>query len=332
MSIIGGCCGTTPEHIALLVDELASVEPARREPALRARLRVDLQPRRLRPGAVVPRRRRAHERQRLEEVPRGDARRRLGHHRRHGRRAGPARAATSSTCASTTSAATAPSTWPRSPAGSPPQSTAPLMVDSTEPDVVETALQCVGGKAILNSVNLEDGDDPGTRLDRFLSLAKRLRRRRRRHVHRRRRARPARARVEGRRRPGDPRHRRRPLRPGAARPLLRPARAHARHRHRGEPAATASRRSRASGASRRSCPGVNTILGLSNISFGLNPAARQALNSVFLHECQEAGLDAAIVHAARIVPINRLPEEQVETCLDLDLRPPPRRLRPAAPT
>ena len=50
--------------------------------------------------------------------------------------------------------------------------TVPLMVDSTEPDVVETALQHIGGKAILNSVNLEDGDAPGTRLDRFLALAK----------------------------------------------------------------------------------------------------------------------------------------------------------------
>ena len=52
-------------------------------------------------------------------------------------------------------------------------------------------------------------------------------------------------------------------------------------------------------------PGVSTILGLSNVSFGLNPAARQVLNSVFLHECVEAGLDAAIVHAARIVPLSR---------------------------
>ena len=50
--------------------------------------------------------------------------------------------------------------------------------------------------------------------------------------------------------------------------------------------------------------------GLSNISFGLNPAARQVLNSVFLHECQEAGLDSAIVHASKILPMNRIPEEQ----------------------
>ena len=64
-------------------------------------------------------------------------------------------------------------------------------------------------------------------------------------------------------------------------------------------------------------PGASTILGLSNISFGLKPVARHVLNSVFLHECREAGLDAAIVHAARIVPLNRVDERQREVALDL---------------
>jgi 5-methyltetrahydrofolate--homocysteine methyltransferase len=64
-------------------------------------------------------------------------------------------------------------------------------------------------------------------------------------------------------------------------------------------------------------PGVFTTLGVSNVSFGLKPAARQALNSVFLHECAAAGLDSAIVHASKIRPLNRLPDEQREVCLDL---------------
>ena len=64
-------------------------------------------------------------------------------------------------------------------------------------------------------------------------------------------------------------------------------------------------------------PGAHTTLGVSNVSFGLNPAARHALNSVFLHECVQAGLDSAIVHAGKIVPLNRLPDEQREVCLDL---------------
>jgi 5-methyltetrahydrofolate--homocysteine methyltransferase len=52
------------------------------------------------------------------------------------------------------------------------QSSLPIMLDSTEPDVIEAGLQWIGGKPILNSVNLEDGDAPGTRLDRFLTLAR----------------------------------------------------------------------------------------------------------------------------------------------------------------
>src|SRR5262249_18011525 len=64
-------------------------------------------------------------------------------------------------------------------------------------------------------------------------------------------------------------------------------------------------------------PGASTVLGLSNVSFGLKPAARHVLNSVFLHECREAGLDAAIVHAARIVPLHRIDERQREVALDL---------------
>jgi 5-methyltetrahydrofolate--homocysteine methyltransferase len=64
-------------------------------------------------------------------------------------------------------------------------------------------------------------------------------------------------------------------------------------------------------------PGVYTVLGLSNVSFGLNPAARQVLNSVFLHECVEAGLDAAIVHASKILPLAKIDERAKDVCLDL---------------
>ena len=62
---------------------------------------------------------------------------------------------------------------------------------------------------------------------------------------------------------------------------------------------------------------MQTTLGLSNISFGLKPAARQVLNSVFLHECVKAGLDSAIVHAAKIVPVARIPQEQQDVAMDL---------------
>jgi 5-methyltetrahydrofolate--homocysteine methyltransferase len=68
---------------------------------------------------------------------------------------------------------------------------------------------------------------------------------------------------------------------------------------------------------KRRFPDVQTTLGLSNISFGLNPAARVVLNSVFLNECIDAGLDSAIVHAAKIIPMARIPEEQREVALDM---------------
>src|SRR5258705_254690 len=64
-------------------------------------------------------------------------------------------------------------------------------------------------------------------------------------------------------------------------------------------------------------PGCFTILGVSNISFGLNPASRVVLNSVFLHDAVEAGLDAAIVNASKIEPLNRIGEQELKVAHDL---------------
>jgi len=64
-------------------------------------------------------------------------------------------------------------------------------------------------------------------------------------------------------------------------------------------------------------PESQTVVGLSNVSFGLNPAARVVLNSAFLHELRGAGLTAAIVHASKILPQNRIPDEQWNAALDL---------------
>jgi 5-methyltetrahydrofolate--homocysteine methyltransferase len=68
---------------------------------------------------------------------------------------------------------------------------------------------------------------------------------------------------------------------------------------------------------KRELPGCFTILGVSNISFGLNPASRVVLNSVFLHDAVEAGLDAAIVNASKIEPLNRIAERHREVAVDL---------------
>ncbi len=69
-------------------------------------------------------------------------------------------------------------------------------------------------------------------------------------------------------------------------------------------------------------PECHFMLGVSNISFGLNPAARQVLNSVFLHECMQVGMDGAIVSASKILPLAKIDEEAVKICRDLiyDLR------------
>ncbi|MBA2335061.1 MAG: homocysteine S-methyltransferase family protein, partial [Blastocatellia bacterium] len=68
---------------------------------------------------------------------------------------------------------------------------------------------------------------------------------------------------------------------------------------------------------RAELPEANIILGVSNISFGLNPAARVVLNSIFLHECVEAGMNSAIVNASKILPLNRFNEHEIEVALDL---------------
>jgi 5-methyltetrahydrofolate--homocysteine methyltransferase len=191
----------------------------------------------------------------------------------------------------------------------------PLMLDSTEPAVIEAGLQWIGGKAVLNSVNLEDGDAPGTRLDRFLSLA-------REYgaavvctcIDQEGQARTADWKLRAARAIHDLAVDRYGLEPGD---LLFDALA--------LPLSTGMEESRRDGIEtiegirriKAELPGVHTILGLSNVSFGLTPAARHVLNSVFLHECVEAGLDAAIVHAARIMPLSKIPARQLEVCLDL---------------
>jgi 5-methyltetrahydrofolate--homocysteine methyltransferase len=195
------------------------------------------------------------------------------------------------------------------------QSTAPLVIDSTEAPVVETALSWVGGRAVINSVNLEEGDDEGTRLDSFLSLAKEFgaavvctc-------IDTEGQARTAEWKLRAARAIHDIAIDRYGLRPSDL--LFDPL---------ALPLSTGMEESRRDGIEtiegihriKTELPGVYTVLGLSNVSFGLNPAARQVLNSVFLHECVEAGLDAAIVHASKILPLAKIDERAREVCLDL---------------
>jgi 5-methyltetrahydrofolate--homocysteine methyltransferase len=191
-------------------------------------------------------------------------------------------------------------------------STLPLVIDSTQTDVLEAALIRLGGRAVINSVNLEDGR---TKADVLLPLARRY---------------GAAVVVlaideEGQARTAE----------WKVRVCERVARI-AIDEYGLEahdlifdcltfPLGSGSEDLRRDAIEtldaiegvKRAVPGCHTTLGLSNVSFGLSPAARQVLNSVFLEEAIARGLDSAIVHPGRILPLHRIADEQVEVARDL---------------
>jgi 5-methyltetrahydrofolate--homocysteine methyltransferase len=190
--------------------------------------------------------------------------------------------------------------------------TLPLMLDSTQWRVMEAGLKHAGGKCILNSTNFEDGEE---RFAQVLDLA-------RRHgaavvvgtIDEEGMARSADRKFEIAKREYDL----------ATRKYGIPA-----HNLFFDPLAlpisTGLEDDRKSGAEtiegirriKTELPGCHAILGVSNVSFGLSPAARQVLNSVFLHYAVEAGLDAAIVNASKILPLNRIGEREREVAREL---------------
>jgi 5-methyltetrahydrofolate--homocysteine methyltransferase len=195
------------------------------------------------------------------------------------------------------------------------QVTLPIFLDSTEPQVIEAGLKLLGGRSVINSINLEEGTGEDSRLMRNLALARKY---------------------------------------GAAcvalaidekgqattkgwklevcKRLAEIARKEAGLQHSDLifdalvfPITTGMEEQRRAAletietvrAIKQEIPGAFTSLGISNVSFGLSPAARQVLNSVFLHEAIEAGLDAAIVSPAQILPMSRIDQRQREVALDL---------------
>jgi 5-methyltetrahydrofolate--homocysteine methyltransferase len=188
----------------------------------------------------------------------------------------------------------------------------PLMFDSTEWQKMEAGLQHAGGKCILNSTNYEDGEP---RFAKVLELARKYG-----------------ASVvigtideEGMARTADGKF-----------AIAKRAYEQATQKY-GIPAedvffdslalpiSTGIEEDRRNAAEtiegikriKKELPGCFTILGVSNISFGLNPASRVVLNSVFLHDAVEAGLDAAIVNASKIEPLNRIGEQELKVARDL---------------
>lgn len=195
------------------------------------------------------------------------------------------------------------------------QVAAPLVLDSTEPEVMQAGLERIGGRAVLNSANLEDGEGAGSRVDRVFRLA-------REHgaavicllIDEEGQARDVEWKLRVAHRLHDLAVNRYGLEPSDLLfdPLTFPlSTGDADLKRDGLATIEAIRRIKAE------LRGVFTVLGVSNVSFGLKPAARHVLNSMFLHECVDAGLDAAIVHAGRIVPLNRISEDHRRLCLDL---------------
>ncbi|MFV3115154.1 methionine synthase [Gordonia amicalis] len=194
-------------------------------------------------------------------------------------------------------------------------STLPIMLDSTEPEVIRAGLEALGGRCAVNSVNYEDGDGPDSRFNKIMRLVVE-------HgaavvaltIDEEGQARTADWKVRVAERLIDDITGNWGL---AEEDIIIDALTF--------PISTGQEEVRRDGietieAIRRlheSHPDVHFTLGISNISFGLNPAARQVLNSVFLHECVQAGLDTAIVHASKILPMARIPEEHREIALDL---------------
>ncbi|WP_280915038.1 vitamin B12 dependent-methionine synthase activation domain-containing protein, partial [Streptomyces sp. SPB4] len=190
-----------------------------------------------------------------------------------------------------------------------------IVLDSTEVPVIQAGLEKLGGRAVINSVNYEDGDGPESRFAKVTALA-------REHgaalialtIDEEGQARTVEHKV------------------AIAERLIADLTGNWGIRESDIlidtltfTICTGQEESRKDGIAtiesirelKRRHPDVQTTLGLSNISFGLNPAARVLLNSVFLDECVKAGLDSAIVHASKILPIARFDEEQVTTALDL---------------
>ncbi|MET8830238.1 methionine synthase [Streptomyces sp. NPDC004610] len=194
-------------------------------------------------------------------------------------------------------------------------STLPIVLDSTEVDVIRAGLQKLGGRAVINSVNYEDGDGPESRFAQVTALAQE-------HgaalialtIDEVGQARTPEKKVEIAERLIDDLtgnwgiHESDILIDTLTFTICT-----GQEESRGDGIATIE----AIRELKRRHPDVQTTLGLSNISFGLNPAARILLNSVFLDECVKAGLDSAIVHASKILPIARFSEEEVTTALDL---------------
>lgn len=193
--------------------------------------------------------------------------------------------------------------------------TLPLVLDSTEPNVLQAGLESLGGRCVINSVNYEDGDGPDSRFAKIMPLAKE-------HgaalialtIDEEGQARTAEWKIRvARRLINDLTQNWGVNQSDVIIDCLTFPIATGQEETRGDALETLI----AIKTIKEAFPKVQTTLGISNVSFGLNPAARIVLNSVFLAEAVKNGLDSAIVHPSKIMPMAKIDEEQRMAALDL---------------
>jgi len=314
VGIVGGCCGTTPAHLAAVIEAVKDVEPVRRSPNYEPSVTSIYSPVTLRQDLsflIIGERTNANGSKAFRDamlVEDWDTCTRMATEQiREGAHVLDVcvdyvgRDGTADMDEIARRFAT--------------QASVPLVIDSTEPPVLEAALQHIGGRAILNSANLEDGELPGSRLDRVMSLAREygcaviclL-------IDERGQARDVEWKMEIAHRIHQIASERYGL---SASDLLFDALTFPLSTGDDDLRRDAMYTIEAIKRIKEEIPGALTTLGVSNVSFGLSPAARHVLNSVFLHECVQAGLDSAIVHAGKIVPLAKIADEQRDVCLDL---------------
>jgi len=314
ISLIGGCCGTTPEHLKAVVDRLSLAPTPKREPIresgasslyqfvpfrqdktyLAIGERTNANGSRAFRDALI-----AEDWQTCVEIARDQIR--DGAHMLdlsvdYVGRDGVADMSEIASRLATTS-------------------TLPIMLDSTEPAVIKAGLERLGGRSIINSVNYEDGDGPKSRFARIMPLVKE-------HG----------AAVVALTIDEEGQARTSAWKIKVATRLIEDLTTNW-----GMlvedimidcltfPIATGQEETRRDGIEtlnaiaelKKLYPTVQTTLGVSNVSFGLNPASRIILNSVFLAEAVKAGLDSAIVHPSKITPMARIEEEVKSVALDL---------------
>jgi len=314
VSLVGGCCGTTPAHLAAVVEALRGVKPAHRRPSSPASVASLYQAVPLRQEnsfLIVGERSNTNGSRKFKQllldgdfdglVEVGREQAREGAHvidvcvdyvGRDGREDMDRLIARYAT-----------------------EVSVPLMLDSTEPEVLEAGLKRAGGKCIVNSVNLEEGEK---KLEAICPLLRRYG-----------------AAVVALTIDENPEE---AMAKTAGRKIEIARRLHelltGKYGLREEdilfdcltfPVSTGNEADRRLALETiegvkliaREFPRCGTILGVSNVSFGLAPPARAVLNSVFLHEARKRGLTAAIVHASKILPEAKISEERWKAALDL---------------